>query len=92
MKEFNFDLREDEGLIDILRGLEGVVIAMLVHRRPDGWRISMRSKDSTFPVVNIARKFNGGGHALAAGCTIDVPDFAEIEKLLIPEFEALLGL
>lgn len=92
LEKHDFDLREDEGLIDILRGLEGVVIAMLVHRRPDGWRISMRSKDSAYPVVNIARKFNGGGHALAAGCTIDVPDFAEIEKLLIPEFEALLGL
>lgn len=90
MQKYDFDLREDEGLIDILRSLEGVVIAMLVHRRQDGWRISLRSKDSAYPVVNIARKFNGGGHALAAGCTIDVPEFADVEKLLIPEFEAIL--
>jgi len=92
LKKYDFDLREDEGLIDIIRSLEGVVIAMLVHKRPDGWRISLRSKDSAFPVVNIARKFNGGGHALAAGCTIDLPQFADVEKIMINEFQELLGL
>ena len=91
LKKYGFDLREDEGLIDILRGLEGVIIAMLVHRREDGWRISLRSKDSRFPVVDIARKFGGGGHTMAAGCTIDVPEFAGVENLQIPEFEKLLS-
>ncbi|MBO5667967.1 MAG: bifunctional oligoribonuclease/PAP phosphatase NrnA [Lentisphaeria bacterium] len=91
LEKYDFDLREDEGLIDILRGLEGVVIAMLVHHRPDGWRISLRSKDSRFPVVDIARDFGGGGHTMAAGCTIDVPEFAEVERLLLPRFEKLLA-
>ncbi len=91
MKEFNFDLREDEGLIDILRGLEGVVIAMLVHRRADGWRVSLRSKDSNYPVRPVAVQFNGGGHALAAGCTINVPDFAELEAKILPVIEKLLA-
>ena len=91
MEEFNFDLREDEGLIDILRGLEGVVIAMLVHRRADGWRVSLRSKDSNYPVRPVAVQFNGGGHALAAGCTINVPDFAELEAKILPVIEKLLA-
>ncbi|MBO7328430.1 MAG: bifunctional oligoribonuclease/PAP phosphatase NrnA [Lentisphaeria bacterium] len=91
MEEFNFDLREDEGLIDILRGLEGVVIAMLVHRRADGWRVSLRSKDSNYPVRPVALQFNGGGHALAAGCTIDVPEFAELEEKVLPVIEKLLA-
>lgn len=90
MAKYDFELREDEGLIDILRGLEGVVIAMLVHRRPDGWRVSLRSKDSRFPVAPTARQFGGGGHDLAAGCTIDVPEFAQVEATLIPLFDRLL--
>ena len=90
MAKHNFDLREDEGLIDILRGLEGVKIAILIHHRNDGWRVSMRSKDSAYPVRPVAMKFGGGGHDLAAGCTIDLPEFADVEKVLIPCFEAML--
>jgi phosphoesterase RecJ-like protein len=90
LAEFNFDINEDEGLIDILRGLEGVVIAMLVHRRADGWRVSLRSKDSRYPVRQIAENFGGGGHDLAAGCTIDVPEFSELEEKILPIIEKLL--
>lgn len=91
LEKHHFDLREDEGLIDIIRGLEGVIVAMLVHRRDDGWRISLRSKDSRFPVAPVAREFGGGGHELAAGCTIDVPDFAEVEKTMISVFDKILN-
>lgn len=84
LEKHNFDIREDEGLIDIIRGLEGVTIAMLVHRRPDGWRVSLRSKDSRYPVRQVALQFGGGGHELAAGCTIDVPEFAQVEELIVP--------
>ena len=91
LAKYDFDLREDEGLIDILRGLENVVVAMLVHHRPDGWRISLRSKDSAYPVVQIARQFGGGGHELAAGCTIDVPEFSDVENCILPIFEKMFG-
>ena len=91
LDEFNFDLREDEGLIDILRGLEGVVIAMLVHRRADGWRVSLRSKDSRYPVRPVALQFNGGGHALAAGCTVDVPEFRDLEEKILPIIEKMFA-
>ena len=91
LEKHNFDIREDEGLIDILRGLEGVVIAMLVHRRNDGWRVSLRSKDSNFPVRPIALQFGGGGHELAAGCTINTPDFADIRAQIVPLVEKLLS-
>lgn len=91
LEKYHFDLREDEGLIDIIRGLEGVVVAMLVHRRSDGWRVSMRSKDSRYPVAPVARQFGGGGHDLAAGCTIDVPEFAAVERMMIEVFTNILG-
>lgn len=90
MQKHHFEMREDEGLIDLLRKIDTCVIAMLSHRRDDGFRISLRSKDGKFPVGPLARKFGGGGHDMAAGCTLNVADFAEVEKIIIPEIEALL--
>lgn len=90
MAKYHFEMREDEGLIDLLRKIDTCVIAMLSHRRSDGFRISLRSKDGRFPVGPLARKFGGGGHDMAAGCTLDTADFAEVEKIIIPEIEALL--
>ena len=91
MKKHNFDMREDEGLIDLLRGIDGVVIAMLSHRRPDGFRISFRSKDPAFPVGPLARKLGGGGHDMAAGATVQATDFSEVEKMICAEIGQLLG-
>ncbi|MBE6390743.1 MAG: bifunctional oligoribonuclease/PAP phosphatase NrnA [Lentisphaerae bacterium] len=91
MKKHNFDMREDEGLIDLLRGIEGVVIAMLCHKRVDGFRVSLRSKDQKFPVGPIARELGGGGHDMAAGTTLDLPEFADVEKLMTEKVSALLN-
>ncbi|MBE6399684.1 MAG: bifunctional oligoribonuclease/PAP phosphatase NrnA [Lentisphaerae bacterium] len=89
--KYDFDLREDEGLIDIVRSVNGATVAMLSHRRPDGIRISLRSKDKNFPVGPIARKFGGGGHEMAAGCTLNVNSFDEALQFLLPEISALLN-
>ena len=89
MQKYNFDMREDEGLIDLLRGIEGVKIAMLSHRRSDGFRISLRSKDKDFPVGPIARELGGGGHDMAAGATLDFPDFSAVEALMLEKISRL---
>lgn len=91
LQKYDFDLREDEGLIDILRGIDTAVIAMLVSRKGNAFKLSMRSKNAKCPVIGIARKFSGGGHALAAGATLQAANFAEVEKIILPEIETLLG-
>ena len=91
MKKYDFDMREDEGLIDLLRAVDSAVIAMLCHRRADGFRVSLRSKDRNFPVGPIARELGGGGHDMAAGTTVDLPDFEEVENLMVKKISALLG-
>ena len=88
---YGFDLREDEGLIDIARQVRGAVIAMLCHRRADGFRVSLRSKDRRYPVGPIARKFGGGGHEMAAGCTLNLPDFPAVESTILPEILLLFS-
>ena len=87
----NFDLREDEGVIDLLRELDGVVVAMLVHRTPEGaYKVSLRSKERRFPVGPLARSHGGGGHDLAAGLTLRLASFEEVDSLMEREISALL--
>ena len=86
--KYNFSLKEDEGIIDILREIDGVVIAMLVHQHPEGFKVSLRSKDPRYPVAPIAQAFGGGGHLMAAGATVDLPDFAALEKVFLEKVSA----
>lgn len=59
---------DTEGLIDTLRGIEGVIVAAFFEELPEGKvRISLRSKDSKVDVCKICALFGGGGHTLAAG-------------------------
>ena len=87
LEKHNFSLKEDEGLIDLLREIDGVVIAMLVHQHPEGFKVSLRSKDPAYPVAPIASKFGGGGHLMAAGATVDVPNFETLEKMMLQLIE-----
>jgi bifunctional oligoribonuclease and PAP phosphatase NrnA len=64
-----------EGVIDELRAVKGVELAMTVREPPipDGLarRVSMRSASDAFDVSAIARQRNGGGHKRAAGFSSD---------------------
>lgn len=92
LKKHRFNLAEDEGIIDNLRALEGVVIALLIYRNAAGeFKLSLRSKDSAFPVGPLARKHGGGGHEMAAGATLRAASFAEVEALILKEVTELLG-
>jgi phosphoesterase RecJ-like protein len=64
-----------EGVIDELRAVKGVELAMTVREPPVGdglpRRVSMRSSSDAFDVSAIARRRNGGGHKRAAGFSSD---------------------
>ena len=65
---------DSEGLIDIIRAIRGVQLAVFFEELPDGMiRISMRSKTRSLDVCQIAMEFGGGGHALAAGIRMAGP-------------------
>ncbi len=65
---------DSEGLIDIIRAIRGVQVAVFFEELPDGKiRVSMRSKDRRYDVCEIASEFGGGGHALAAGIRMKGP-------------------
>src|SRR6185503_7600436 len=56
---------DSEGLIDNIRAIETVIIAVMFEALSDGKiRLSLRSKDERMDVNKVAQKFGGGGHAL----------------------------
>jgi phosphoesterase RecJ-like protein len=92
LKKHDFNLAEDEGIIDNLRALEGVVIALLIYRNAAGeFKLSFRSKNAAFPVGPLARRHGGGGHEMAAGATLSAASFEEVEKMVLGEVAELLG-
>lgn len=65
---------DSEGLIDMIRAIRGVQVAVFFEELPGGKiRVSMRSKDRSVNVCDIAARFGGGGHALAAGIRMPGP-------------------
>lgn len=65
---------DSEGLIDLIRGVRGVRVAVFFEELEGGKiRVSMRSKDKGVNVCDVALQFGGGGHALAAGIRMPGP-------------------
>jgi phosphoesterase RecJ-like protein len=65
------DSADSEGLIDHIRAIEPVVVAITFEEiEPELTRISLRSKSDKVNVNEIAAEFGGGGHPAAAGARI----------------------
>ncbi|PYJ12661.1 MAG: hypothetical protein DME94_11835 [Verrucomicrobia bacterium] len=76
---------DNEGLIDHLRAIRSVIVAVFFEELTDGKvRVSMRSKDEAVDVCAICQKFGGGGHTLAAGARIR-GSLAEVEEKVLEE-------
>jgi bifunctional oligoribonuclease and PAP phosphatase NrnA len=72
---------EDDGddFVNVPRGVVGVkIVCFMKEKSPAEWKLSLRSRDGT-NVLKIAQAMGGGGHVLAAGCTV---------RGLLPEVEA----
>ena len=70
-----------EGLIDLIRVIDGVEVAfLLTYKEENVCRASMRSRG--VEVSDIAKRLGGGGHVRAAGCTIR-DTFENARRILI---------
>lgn len=66
--------KEDtEGLVDYARCMDGVEIGVLIEERDGEVKGSFRAKDPVQRVDLLAKRFNGGGHACAAGFNPKLP-------------------
>ena len=73
-----------ETVIDIPRSVGGVEVAFSVRQSENKpfFRVSMRSSVD-FDVAAVCRKFGGGGHVRAAGCSLEARDINEAEAIVV---------
>ncbi|MCW3059723.1 MAG: Exopolyphosphatase-related protein [Capsulimonas sp.] len=73
---------DTEGIVNYVRGVRNAEVGVFFREMPGGSvRISLRSRD-TVNVAEIAQQFGGGGHKMAAGCSVARP-LTEAESLVI---------
>ena len=74
---------DSEGMIDFIRAVRGVVVAVFFEELGEGKiRVSMRSKDKRVNASEVCGGFGGGGHALAAGIRMPGPLEEARDKVL----------
>jgi phosphoesterase RecJ-like protein len=81
-----------EGIIDVLRAVEGAQLAALIREPPrDGSparKVSLRSSTDAVDVSSIARASGGGGHRQAAGFSSDL-SIDEITDFIVSAFASI---
>jgi phosphoesterase RecJ-like protein len=66
--------RQDmDGLVNFPRALAGCAVAALLFAEGESTRISLRTSLNEVDVEQVARRFGGGGHQHASGCSIEAP-------------------
>jgi bifunctional oligoribonuclease and PAP phosphatase NrnA len=77
---------ETEGIVNHVRAVKTAQVGALFREVPGKKvRISLRARDG-YDVNRVAQAFGGGGHKLAAGCSLD-PPLDEAERLVVAEIE-----
>lgn len=67
------EVQMSEGLIDLLAHSEGAEIVVVFKDQGERTRISVRTRDGGVDATVLTGAFGGGGHARAAGATIEQP-------------------
>jgi phosphoesterase RecJ-like protein len=71
-----------EGIIDLLAQSETAEVAFLVKEADGGSRLSVRTKPGGVDATELTGIFGGGGHARAAGASLDLPVEAATDVVL----------
>ncbi|MBR2861487.1 MAG: bifunctional oligoribonuclease/PAP phosphatase NrnA [Clostridia bacterium] len=79
--EFSAQSSDSEGVIDMCKSIENVCFSFFIRQVPNGYKASMRCKPE-YDVATLCASLGGGGHKLAAGCTIEADRETAIKILL----------
>ncbi len=80
---------DTEALIDSIRQIKGARAVATLQPVEHGTRVSLRSKDPSISVADIARELGGGGHEMAAGATLEGADPEKAEKILLEKIKGI---
>ena len=76
--------------VDIVRSVRGAQIAFIVKETDDG-KIKASLRSTHHDVATVARELSGGGHRLAAGCTVDAPTVYAARDIILAKIHEKLG-
>ena len=89
LEKYDAEKSDTEGLSQIPRKIDGVMISAFLTELNDGnVRVSLRALGD-YNIEPVAKKFGGGGHKKAAGCTFINMNADCAEKLLVDELVKL---
>ena len=91
-KRTGYGGNDDADLINMISAIDGNKVAMIFVAQSDNHvKISWRALEPGVDVSQVAKHFNGGGHAAAAGA--DIPgSLDEIQPLVLKTTRDMLGL
>jgi len=91
-KAVKYGGNDDADLINIISAIDGAKVGMIFVEQSDNHvKISWRAIADGIDVSKVAKHFNGGGHAAAAGA--DIPGaLNEVQPLVLKTTRELLGL
>ena len=91
-KRSGYSGNDDADLINMISAIDGNKVGMIFVEQSDNHvKISWRALENGIDVSPVAKFFNGGGHAAAAGA--DIPGaLSEIQPLVLETTREMLGL
>lgn len=90
LNEKNLLNTDTDGLLALLRSTEGTEVTLLFKEiKPGEVKVSFRSKEY-IDVNQVASEYGGGGHARAAGCTINGNVF-DVKDTVVKKVEQYLA-
>lgn len=91
-KRAGYGGNDDADLINLISAIDGNKVGMIfVEQNDNHVKISWRALEPGIDVSQVAKHFNGGGHAAAAGA--DIPGkLEEIQPLVLKTTREMLGL
>ena len=81
LKQSGADYRECEDAVNMILSIDVVQIAIFLRVSNGKTRVSLRSKQKD--ITYIAKAFNGGGHTLASGCSVETLDVIKAKDMII---------
>ncbi|MEN8008032.1 MAG: 30S ribosome-binding factor RbfA [Candidatus Krumholzibacteriota bacterium] len=89
LDETDGSMSDTEGFVNIATAVDGVcLVAFFKELEKDVWRVSLRVCGQG-DVQTIAARYGGGGHKMAAGCTVEGP-LEEVTAMLAADLSVAL--
>jgi len=81
-----------ENFINYLRSVKGIKVACIIRETEDNdIKVNLRAKEDEINLIPFVKKYNGGGHPLAAGFSLEKDDINKIINNLITDLSEYIN-